>query len=112
LERTSWWRRAAQRRGANAPLARTQGCLSAIGITGIDSFPFPYDQLLFKAVDAVFCRSSGYSSWDRTISLIANGSLPGGEVVTHHLRLDEWELAFREMEAQRPLKVLLTPDFN
>jgi len=90
-------------------LLRTRGCLCAIGMTGQDCIAFPYDTLVLKACDAVFCRSTGFSSWDRTIQLIANGALPAGEVITHRLPLDEWRFAFEEIEAQRALKILLMP---
>jgi hypothetical protein len=36
--------------------------------------------------------------------------LPADKVISHRLPLAEWEYGFREIEAQRALKVLLIPE--
>jgi threonine dehydrogenase-like Zn-dependent dehydrogenase len=60
--------------------------------------------------DVIFNLSTSYTSWDRTIHLIASGRLPAGEVITSRLPLKEWGSAFAGIEAQRELKVLLIPE--
>ncbi|MBI3945040.1 MAG: alcohol dehydrogenase catalytic domain-containing protein [Armatimonadetes bacterium] len=90
-------------------LVRKKGRFCAIGLTGKDSIPFPWDKAAAKVIDLFFSMSTSYTSWDRTINLIATGRIPAGQVVSHRLPLSQWEKAFEELEAQRALKVLLIP---
>lgn len=90
-------------------LVRKKGRICAIGLTGRESVSFPWDKAASKVVDIAFCMSTSYTSWDRTINLIASGRIPASEVVSHRYPLAQWEQAFEEMEAQRTLKVLLIP---
>ena len=91
-------------------LVRKKGRICAIGLTGKPSIPFPWDKAVFKVCDLIFNLSTSFTSWDRTINLVANGSLPVEKIITHRLPLSEWEHAFEEIEAQRALKVLLIPE--
>jgi L-iditol 2-dehydrogenase len=90
-------------------LVRKKGRICAIGLTGKPNIQFPWDKAATKVVDLIFNMSTSYTSWDRTINLIATGKIPAGQVVSHAFPLAEWEKAFEELEAQRTLKVLLVP---
>ncbi len=91
-------------------LIRKKGRICVIGLTGKDAIPFPWDKAAFKVCDVIFNLSTSYTSWDRTIHLIATGRLPAGELITHRLPLAEWRRGFDELEAQRALKVILRPE--
>jgi len=91
-------------------LIRKKGRISVIGLTGRDSIPFPWDKAAFKVCDVLFNLSTSYTSWDRTIHLIASGLLPAGEIITRRAPLLEWLRAFEDIEAKRALKVLLIPE--
>lgn len=91
-------------------LIRKKGRVCVIGLTGKDAIPFPWDKAAFKVCDVIFNLSTSYTSWDRTIALIATGRLPAGELITHRLPLTEWQRGFDELEAQRALKVILKPE--
>ena len=91
-------------------LVRKMGRICAIGLTGKQSIPFPWDKAAFKVCNLIFNLSTSYTSWDRTIHLIANGALPVEKIISHRLPLPQWEHAFAEIEAQRALKVLLVPE--
>jgi L-iditol 2-dehydrogenase len=91
-------------------LIRKRGRLCAIGLTGKDTIPFPWDKAAFKVCDVIFNLSTSYTSWDRTIHLIASGQLPAGGVITNRLPLSAWHDAFEGIEAQKELKVLLVPE--
>ncbi len=90
-------------------LIRKKGRICVIGLTGKDAIPFPWDKAAFKVCDVIFNMSTSYTSWDRTIHLIACGGLPVGEIISHRLPLSAWRDAFDLIEAQRALKVLLIP---
>ena len=91
-------------------LIRKKGRICVIGLTGKDSIPFPWDKAAFKVCDVIFNLSTSYTSWDRTIHLLAGGRLPAGEIITSRLPLGEWRSAFDDIEAQQALKVLLIPE--
>lgn len=91
-------------------LVRKKGRIGVIGLSSRPTVPFPWDKAMFKVCDIVFNLSTSYTSWDRTIHLIAAGRIPAGEVISHRMPLAEWRRAFDEIEAQRALKVLLIPE--
>lgn len=91
-------------------LVRKKGRVCAIGLTGKPSIPFPWDRAAFKVCDLIFNLSTSYTSWDRTINLVAAGALAIDRVISHKLPLSEWRHGFDEIEAQRALKVLLIPE--
>lgn len=91
-------------------LVRKKGRICAIGLTGKASVSFPWDKAASRVVDLIFNMSTSYTSWHRAITLIASGRVPAGEVISHRLALQEWRLAFDEIEAQRALKILLIPE--
>jgi L-iditol 2-dehydrogenase len=91
-------------------LVRKKGRICAIGLTGKPDIPFPWDKAAFKVCDLFFNLSTSYTSWDRTINLVAAGALPIDKVISHRMRLPEWEQAIAEIDAQRALKVLLIPE--
>jgi len=90
-------------------LARKKGKICAIGLTGGRNVDFPWEKASFKALDIHFCMSTSYTSWERTINLMAAGKLPAEKVISHRLPLEQWEEAFEALEAQKALKVLLYP---
>ncbi len=95
---------------ASVDLVRKKGRICAIGLTGKPSVPFPWDKAAFKVCDLIFNLSTSYTSWDRTLHLVANGALPVEKLISHRLPLSEWQHAFDEIESQRALKVLLIPE--
>ncbi len=90
-------------------LVRKKGRICAIGLTGGKTVEFPWEEAAFKVADIYFCLSTSFTSWNRTIDLVATGQIPAGEVITHRLPLDDWETGFEELEALRALKVILHP---
>ena len=90
-------------------LVRKKGKICSIGLTGNKPVPFPWDQAAFKVCDVFFCLSTGYTCWDRTITLIASGKIQAGKLVTHRFPLDQWETAFDHVESLKALKVILNP---
>lgn len=91
-------------------LVRKKGRVCAIGLTGKPNIPFPWDKAAFKVCDLFFNLSTSYTCWDRTIHLVSTGALPIDKVISHRMRLSEWDKAIAEIDAQRALKVLLIPE--
>lgn len=95
--------------GMTVDLVRKKGRICAIGLTGVESVNFPFDKAMFKVCDLFFNLSTNYTSWDRTIALIASGKIPAGEIISHREPLANWEQVFDDIENLRALKAVLIP---
>jgi L-iditol 2-dehydrogenase len=90
-------------------LLRKMGKFCAIGLSGKDKLDFPWDKAQAKVCTITFNMSTQYTSWDRTIALIATGKIPVAQIISHREPLANWEQVFADVEAQKALKALLIP---
>jgi len=90
-------------------MVRRSGRICAIGISGKEEVPIPYDHGIFKALRYDFCFSSSWTAWEKTIGLISKGVLPIEKIITHKLPLEKWEEAFHLLENLQAAKVILIP---
>jgi len=90
-------------------MVRRLGRICAIGISGKEEVPIPYDRGIFKALRYDFCFSSSWTSWEKTIGLISKGLLPAERLITHKLPIEKWEEAFHLLENLQAAKVILIP---
>ncbi len=90
-------------------MVRRLGRVCAIGISGKEEVPIPYDRGIFKALRYDFCFSSSWTAWERTMGLISKGLLPAEKLITHRLPLEKWEEAFSFLEHLEAAKVILIP---
>jgi L-iditol 2-dehydrogenase len=90
-------------------MVRRLGRICAIGISGKEEVPIPYDRGIFKALRYDFCFSSSWTAWETTIGLISKGILPIEKIITHRLPLEKWEEAFHLLENLQAAKVILIP---
>jgi L-iditol 2-dehydrogenase len=90
-------------------MVRRFGRICAIGISGKDEVPIPYDRGIFKALRYDFCFSSSWTAWEKAMGLIAKGLLPAEKLITHKLPLEKWEEAFHLLENLQAAKVILIP---
>jgi L-iditol 2-dehydrogenase len=90
-------------------MVRRLGRICAIGISGKEEVPIPYDRGIFKALRYDFCYSSSWTAWEKTIGLISKGLLPADKLITHKLLLEKWEEAFHLLENLQAAKVILIP---
>lgn len=90
-------------------MVRRMGRICAIGISGKEEVPIPYDRGIFKALRYDFCFSSSWTAWETTIGLISKGVLPVEKIITHKLPLEKWAEAFHLLENLQAAKVILNP---
>jgi len=90
-------------------LVRKMGRICAIGLTGGRSVQVPWDRFAFQVATVVFNLSTQFTSWDRSIGLIANGRIPAERVITHREPLENWESVFDAIENLQALKAVLIP---
>ena len=90
-------------------LIRKKGRITVIGMTGKETIQFPWDKAIFKVCDIFFNLSTSYTSWDRAISMIAEGKINVDAIITHREPLTNWEQVFDDMEDLKGLKAVLIP---
>jgi L-iditol 2-dehydrogenase len=90
-------------------LVRKYGKICVIGLTGNKPVEVPWDKFCFKVCEVIFNLSTSYTSWDRTIALIAKGLVPAEKLITHRAPIDQWERVFDDLEKLKGMKGLLTP---
>jgi L-iditol 2-dehydrogenase len=90
-------------------LVRKRGKICVIGLTGNKDVVLPWDKFAFKVCEVIFNLSTEYASWDRTISLIANGLVPAEKLITHREPLEKWEEVFTAIEKLEAIKGLILP---
>lgn len=84
------------------------GKLCAIGL-GAPTSNIPWSTAVQKSLDIACCMSSGYSAWDKALSLMNNTNKDLGCVLTHRAPLEDWEGVFHALEAERGIKALFLP---
>jgi L-iditol 2-dehydrogenase len=88
---------------------RKLGRICAIGLTGKKPVQLDWDKFQGKVCTLIFNMSTGYTSWDRALSMLALGKVNARAVITHEFPLEEWEAAFEAVENLTALKSVLVP---
>ncbi|MFV1858830.1 MAG: zinc-binding dehydrogenase [Anaerolineales bacterium] len=94
---------------ATPHLVRRLGRITVIGMTGQDTVAFPWDAAIWKVCTIVFNLSTGFTSWEKTIGLIASKQIDVARLITHSAPLTEWESVFNAVEEMQAVKALLIP---
>ncbi len=90
-------------------LVRRTGKIGLIGITGKLTTDIDLDQIVEKELDVIGSWGTIWTSWRRTLSLLASQKIKISPLITSQLRLDDWERGFKMMEDKTAIKVLLLP---
>lgn len=94
---------------ATVHMVRRLGRITAIGLSGRETIPFPWDAAAWKVCTIIFNLSTGFTSWERAIGLIASKRIDAARLITHVAPLKEWERVFDEVENMQAVKALLIP---
>jgi len=94
---------------ATARIVRRLGRITVIGMSGLETVPFPWDTAVWKVCTIIFNLSTGFTSWERAIGLIASKRIDVAKLVTHIEPLEHWERVFDEVEKKQAIKALLIP---
>lgn len=88
---------------------RKLGRICAIGLTGKKPVQLDWDKFQGKVCTLIFNMSTGYTSWDRALSMLALGKVDAKAIITHQFPLEQWEAAFAAVENLTALKAVLIP---
>ena len=81
---------------ATVHMVRRLGRITAIGMSGRDTVPFPWDAAVWKVCTVIFNLSTSFTSWERAIGLIASKRIDAARLITHVAPLEDWERVLRE----------------
>jgi L-iditol 2-dehydrogenase len=90
-------------------MVRRLGRITVIGMTGYDQISFPWNAAIWKMCSIVFNLSTGYTSWEKAIGLIASKKMAVSQLITHKVPLADWQQAFAAADEGKALKALIIP---
>jgi L-iditol 2-dehydrogenase len=90
-------------------MVRRLGTIAVIGMSGRDQVSFPWDAAIWKMCTIVFNLSTGFTSWEKAIGLIASRKIDVSRLITHRVPLADWQIAFNAADRGEALKALLIP---
>jgi L-iditol 2-dehydrogenase len=87
---------------------KKQGTVVSVGV-----LPGPietdFNQIMMKELTVIGTYGYVWTSWERTVTLLAQNRLPAAEIVSHELPLDQFQLGFDMTMDGRASKVVLNP---
>jgi len=90
-------------------MVRRGGRISALGMTEKEKVEIPWNVGIMKGIQIVLPFSSGYTSWEKALGLIASKKIDAYSLITQRLPLKDWSKAFSLIEKGQAVKVLLIP---
>ena len=93
---------------AGIDATRRHGRIVAIGLSGDDLIPVPWDLAVSHAIDAMFSMSSNYEAWDPALAVLSRVAADAIELPTV-FSLADWATAFAAVAKRRVLKAVLDP---
>ena len=90
-------------------MTKKYGKICAIGL-GRETAEIPWKQIVMRSITVVGCMSSGYSAWDKALNLMASTDKDLSCLITHKVKLEEWEQTFHDLEAEKGIKAVFLPE--
>ncbi|MFQ6065928.1 MAG: zinc-binding dehydrogenase [bacterium] len=90
-------------------IVRRGGKICALGMTKKRKVEVPWNIGIVKGIQVVLPFSSGYTSWERALALIASQRIDVRSLITHRFSLEDWSNAFSLVEKGQAIKALLIP---
>jgi len=82
------------------------GKFCAIGLPR-ENVQIDWSAAVLKAIQIYFSYSSGYSTWERCISLVAGGDVSLKDFTKDTYSIDDWQLAFNKARDGSAMKVII-----
>lgn len=90
-------------------MVRRGGQISALGITKEERVEVPWNMGIMKGIQITLPFSSGYTSWEKALGLIASKKINVASFITQRFPLKDWSKAFSLIEKGQAIKILLIP---
>lgn len=90
-------------------MVRRGGRISALGITKEEKVEVLWNTGIVKGIHIALPFSSGYTSWEKALHLIASKKIDVTPLITQRFSLENWSRAFNVVERGQTIKTLLIP---
>ncbi len=90
-------------------MVRRGGRISALGMTEKEEVKIPWNVGIMKGVQILLPFSSGCTSWEKALSLIASKKINVASLITYCFSLRDWSNAFSLVTKGQAIKALLIP---
>ena len=89
---------------------RRMGKYTQMAMFGNRKMAIDMDKLVVKEIRMIGSQSQRWTSWDKTVKLLAAGKVRLDPLVTHEFGLSDWKSAFEVFEKKQGLKVVMYPE--
>ena len=90
-------------------MVRRGGRISSLGTTKKEKVEIPWNVGIMKGIQITLPFSSGYTSWEKALGLIASKKINVVSLITQRFPLKDWSKAFTLIEKGQAIKALLIP---
>jgi len=90
-------------------MVRRGGRISALGMAKEKKVEIPWNVGIMKGIQIALPFSSGYTSWEKALGLIASKKINVASLITQRFPLNDWSKAFSLIEKGQAIKILLIP---
>lgn len=90
-------------------MVKRGGRISALGMTKEERVEVPWNMGIMKGIQITLPFSSGYTSWEKALGLIASKKINVASFITQRFPLKDWSKAFSLIEKGQAIKILLIP---
>ncbi|HWQ78980.1 MAG TPA: alcohol dehydrogenase catalytic domain-containing protein [Anaerovoracaceae bacterium] len=91
-------------------MIRKTGKFACIGMSGKDTIEFPYNTAMRKGLTLYYTFSTNFSGWDRAMYLMSTTPYDLSALITHRVKLEDFQWAFSEIENENAIKAIFTFD--
>ena len=89
---------------------RRMGKYTQMAMFGGRKMAIDMDKMVVKEIRMIGVQSQRWTSWDKTVKLLAAGKVQLEPLATHEFGLSEWEKAFETFEKKEGIKVVMYPE--
>ena len=90
-------------------LLRKQGQYVQVGIFAKDEILVDFSKIIQKELVVTGSRSQNTHDWEPTLALMNNGAIQASAMITHKMKIDEWDKAYQLIKSGEAIKVALQP---
>jgi L-iditol 2-dehydrogenase len=90
-------------------MVRRGGRISALGMTKKGKVEISWNVGIMKGIQITLPFSSGYTSWEKALGLIASKKINVASLITQRFPLKDWSEAFSLIKEGQAIKILLIP---
>ncbi|WP_110954813.1 zinc-binding dehydrogenase [Anaerosinus massiliensis] len=90
-------------------LLRKQGQYVQVGIFAKDEVVVDFSKIIQKELVVTGSRSQNTHDWEPTLALMNSGAIKASAMVTHKMKIDEWDKAYQLLKSGEAIKIALEP---